>query len=404
MRILIANKFWYLRGGLERVMFDEVEWLESAGHAVAHFSTTHPDNDPSPWADYFVPYLELGQGAPLTVSEKAIAAARMFYSVEAKRRFRRLLAAFRPDVIHVHGIHRQISPSILGAAREADVPVVQTLHDCHHVCPANVLLLPDGEPCEPRQCGELWYGPCVRWRCVRGSLPASALAAAEVSWQRSWRVYERGIARFISPSALLAGRMRQGGWSIACDIVRNAVTLGEDKVGLGDGFCVVGRLSTEKGVDVALEAARRAGVRMTVAGEGPFGGQLQAAYPEVEFLGRLDGGGVSALLARSRAAVIPSRCIENAPMSVLEAMASGTPLVASAIGGIPEQVTDDVDGLLVPPGDVDRLAAALLRLARDDSACSRLGRSARRTAATRFSPATHLEGLLATFQAAGARA
>lgn len=404
MRILVANKFWYLRGGLERVMFDEIAWLESAGHAVAHFSTTHPDNDPSPWSDYFVPYLELGQGASLTSSEKAIAAARMFYSVEAKRRFRRLLGDFRPDVVHVHGIHRQISPSILAAAREASVPVVQTLHDSHHICPANVLLLSDGVPCEPRRCGVLWYGPCVRERCVRDSLPASLLAATEVSWQRFWRVYERGIARFISPSALLAERMRHGGWSIPLDIVRNAVPVEAARVGPGEGFCVVGRLSAEKGVDVALEAARRAGVRLTVAGEGPTGARLRAAYPEAEFLGRIDRAAVSALIARSRGAVIPSRCMENAPMSVLEAMASGTPLIASSIGGIPEQVTDEVDGLLVPPGDPDLLAAAIVRLAGDDSLCSRLGSSARRTVATRFSPDVHLDGLISTYRAAGASA
>ena len=128
MRILVANKFWYRRAGLERVMFDEIGWLEDAGHEVAHFSTQHPENDASPWSDYFAPYLEIGPQTTLTPREKAIAVERMFWNTAAARRFARLLRDFRPDVVHVHGIHRQISPSILarGAAgrspRRADAP------------------------------------------------------------------------------------------------------------------------------------------------------------------------------------------------------------------------------------------------------------------------------------------
>ncbi len=144
LRILVANKFWYHRGGLERVMFDEISWLEEAGHEVAHFSTQHPQNVPSPWSDYFVPYLELGEGGNLRAAQKLRAAARMFYSREAAARFTRLLLEFRPDVIHVHGIHRQLSPSVLVAAHARGIPVIQTMHDYHAFCCADVLLRGDG--------------------------------------------------------------------------------------------------------------------------------------------------------------------------------------------------------------------------------------------------------------------
>ena len=122
MRIRVANEFWYRRGGLERVVFDEIAWPEAAGHETAHFSTRHPENDPSPWSDYFVPYLELGAHGSLTPRERASAAGRMFWNREAARRFACLLRAFRPNIVHVHGIHRQLSPSILAEARRAAVP------------------------------------------------------------------------------------------------------------------------------------------------------------------------------------------------------------------------------------------------------------------------------------------
>lgn len=404
MRIVVANKFWYRRGGLEGVMFDEIEWLESAGHEIAHFSTNHPSNELTPWATYFVPYLELGANGNLSMTQKAHAALRMFSNVDAARLFDLLLRDFRPHVVHVHGIHRQISPSILTVARRHGIPVVQSLHDYHHVCPAADLLRRGVAPCEPRRCGRLWYGPCVGGRCVRDGLTVSALAAAETTWQRATLAYERGIARFICPSHFMALQMRQGGWTQPCDLVPNAVQLGRENQEPGDAFCIVGRLSREKGVGLALEAARRACVRVVVAGEGPASAELRRGYPEVEFVGNLDRLAVRSLMERSKALVVPSIWFENASISVLEAMAAGRPVVASRIGGIAEQVTHDVDGLLVRPGDVDALAHAMRQLADDAELAGHLGAAALRTVATRFTPAQHVHRLLGAYGAALASA
>jgi len=114
MRIRVANELWYRRGGLERVMFDEIAWPEAAGHETAHFSMRHPENDPSPWSDYFVPYLELGAHGSLTPRERASAAGRMFWNREAARRFACLLrASWKP-----RGTARRSSPGISPPNRE----------------------------------------------------------------------------------------------------------------------------------------------------------------------------------------------------------------------------------------------------------------------------------------------
>jgi glycosyltransferase involved in cell wall biosynthesis len=401
MRVLVASKFWYRRGGLERVMFDETAWLESAGHTVAHFATTHPANEQSPWSSYFTPYLELGRDSGLSSREKVRAAVHMFSNREAARRFQQLVDDFGPDVVHLHGIHRQISPSILAPAIRRGVPVVQTLHDFHHICPADTLMHSGVEPCQPRRCSTVWYGSCLAGRCVRGSLPASTLSAAETAWQRGRRVYERNVARSISPSRFLASQMQAAGWTVPIDVVPNAIAVCPPTPVQRSGFCIVGRLSPEKGVAHALEAARTAGVPLTVAGEGPSGSALASQYPEFDFVGRLDGTEVAALMQRSLAVLVPSVCLENAPMSVLEAMASGTLVVASAVGGIPEQVTEGVDGLLVPPGDAAALCSALRSLVEQPDLARHLGVAARRTVEERFSPEGHLEGLLAVYRAAG---
>lgn len=399
MRVLVANKFWYRRGGLERVMFDEISWLEQAGHQVAHFSTTHPANDASPWSEYFVPYVELGVEGGLGVREKLVAAARMFSNHDARKRFSQLIADFRPDIIHVHGIHRQISPSILEAAHRGGVPVVQTLHDYHHICPADVLLWRGETVCEPRRCGRLCYGAAVRGRCVRKSLAASALSAAETSFQRLRRVYERSVARFISPSAFLACEMTSGGWDVPCDVVPNAVPVAGEWRG-GDYVLFAGRLSREKGVSTFLAAAERAGVRAIVVGEGPLEAELRGRFSAAEFLGRVDGETVQSLIEGSLACVVASTWYENAPMSVLEPMAAGAPVVASAIGGIPELIEDGVSGLLVRSGDKQDLAMALARLREDRFLARSLGLAARERIAKHFSPEQHLCGLLQTYEAA----
>ena len=407
MRVLVANKFWYRRGGLERVMFDEVAWLEGAGHDVAHFSAAHPENDESPWARYFVPYLELGVDGALSAGEKLEAAVKMFANRDARSRFSRLLDEFTPDVVHVHGIHRQLSPSILFEARSRNIPVVQTLHDYHHVCPADVLLRGGTEVCEPRACGTLCYGAAVRNRCVRGSLAASSLSAAETAFQRWRRVYERCVTRFVCPSAFLRDVIECGGWKVPCDVIPNVVPVPETAVADTSGstgyVLFAGRIAPEKGVDVLLEAAPRSGVDVVIAGDGPLRGELEGRYSEARFLGRVDGATVDSLIAGASACVVPSTWYENAPMSVLEAMAAGVPVIASDIGGIPEQVEHGVTGLLVPPGDVDALAVALAYIVEHPDAAKAMGAAARERVRQNFSPERHLEQLLRCYEEAMAQ-
>ncbi len=398
MRILVANKFWYRRAGLERVMFDEIAWLAAEGHEIAHFSTRHPENDASPWENYFVPYFELGIQTQISRREQAIAAQRLFWNQEAEASFSRLLRDFRPDVVHVHGIHRQLSPSILAAAQRAHVPVVQTLHDYHPICPADDLLFAGSRACDPPRCTRFNVSPCARFRCVQHSASKSSLAAAELLWRRWVLHYERLVDAFISPSRYLADVVTSHGVNKPIHLLPNAIPdPGTALVGntASDEFVYAGRLSREKGLPTLLRAVELAGVRLAVAGDGPLRASLEAAAPStVRFLGRLDGDDVNRLLATSRAAVVPSEWAENAPMAVLEPMVLGRPVIATRMGGIPEQVRDGVDGVIIPHGNPVELAAALRVLAEDPALADRLGRSARERAITRFDPGVHTRDLV----------
>ena len=398
LRIVIANKFWYRRGGQERVMFDEIAWLEAAGHEVAHFSVQHPENDSSPWADYFAPYLEIGVQSTLTTRQSMRAAQRMFWNREAARRFACVLRGFHPDLVHVHGIHRQISPSILVEAKRSGVPVVQTLHDYHPICPADVLLLGDRVACEPPRCRRVNVLPCVLYHCVHRSRPRSLLAGAELLWRRWVLRYESLVDAFISPSRYLASRIAAAAFpDTAIYVLPNAVPerSHSSHASAGETFVYAGRLAHEKGLPTLLRAAGLAGVKLVVAGDGPMRDSLRTSAPaNVSFVGRLDGEAVDQLLRGCRAAVLPSECVENAPMAVLEAMMLGRPVVATRMGGIPEQVRDGIDGLLVRAGNELELAAALRILADSPDVADRMGRAAHERATGLFGPQRHTSGLL----------
>jgi len=128
---------------------------------------------------------------------------------------------------------------------------------------------------------------------------------------------------------------------------------------LGEHALVAARLSREKGVDLAVEACTRAGLPLVVAGDGPDAEAVRARAGErVRFVGQVPPGEVAALRARAALAIVSSRCAEVMPLAAVEAMAAGVPVVATAMGGLPELVQDP--GALVPPDDPVELAAACL--------------------------------------------
>jgi len=151
----------------------------------------------------------------------------------------------------------------------------------------------------------------------------------------------------------------------------------------------VGRLSPEKGIDTLLDAAGRLplGVRLTIVGHGQLEAQVRAAAAaapdRVEFLGPRSQPEVLALWRRARVAVLPSYS-DPFPFTVLEALSQGTPVVGSAVSGIPEMVTDGENGFLVAPGDGRALAGAVGRILSDASLWSRLSAGAASRASTFF--------------------
>jgi glycosyltransferase involved in cell wall biosynthesis len=396
VRILHVNKFLYRRGGAESYMLDLARLQAAAGHQVEFFGMAHPDNPPYRYAADFPAHVEL-EPPPRRADRRLAATARMVWSPAARRGIDRVLRSFRPDVVHLHNIYHQLSPSVLRPLTERRVPAVMTLHDYKLVCPS-YLFLAQGRVCEA--CLDGHFRHAVTRRCKDGSLAASAVLAVESGLHRRTGAYGP-VQVFICPSRFLATKMAEGGvYPDRMEVLGSFVDTADPTGGTtgGDGVVYAGRLSHEKGVDVLVEAVARLGAaRLEVVGEGPERARLEAlasscAPGRVSFHGRVPRERVLELLRSAAVAAMPSRCHDNQPMAVLEAFGCGVPVVATSLGGLPELIEGGC-GEAVPPEDPAALAAAIGGLLADPVRAAAMGRAARARAERDFAPGRHLARL-----------
>ena len=356
--------------------------LVAAGHEVRALLTDNPDRT-------------LGAAAALVASA---------WNPAASRRAAREVAAFKPDVAHVHNTWFAMSPSVLLPPHRSGIPTVMTVHNYRLSC-ANGLFLRDGEPCEKCLEGSPWNA--ARYRCYRGSRAASSVAATGIDLHRRLGTWPRLVDTFVALSdfarsrlvraGIPADRLMLGGNFVADPGARDQPPSGSRDI------VFVGRLSREKGLHVLLDSWRRAemeGYRLVVIGDGPMRSQLEAAPPAgVWFLGRVPPAEVIARLREARAVVIPSIWYEGQPLVALEALAAGTPLVVSGIGGLPEVLGDTESGWVVEPSHVEALAEAVQRL-RGDATVDRAGAEARRRYCETYTPSAGTARLEAAYASA----
>ncbi|MBI4408033.1 MAG: glycosyltransferase family 4 protein [Candidatus Kerfeldbacteria bacterium] len=388
MRILLINKFFYRRRGAETYLFDLKALLERNGHEVAVFSMVHPENEPSPWNQYFV--------SSVDYSNKNIkAAARMFWSREAQRKLDALLDVFQPDIAHIQNIYHQLSPSILTTLKKRHIPIVLTLHDYKLICP-NYEMYTEQAVC--MRCKGHRYYNAVLHNCLKGSKALSALAMLEMYLHKSMQVYEKNVDCFVSPSQFLKQQLIDWRERVKrIEVLPNFIASPPVLTDLGHDVFYAGSLTAIKGVDLLLDNFRenQYGCRLLLAGSGP----LQAeSNDSIQFLGQLNKEQLANRMRQSRVVVVSSRHHENFPYTVLEAFAAGKPVIGSRRGGIPELVQDGKTGWLFEPTKPASLTAALTQALADDQRIVTYGHNAYQLATTQYTPDKHYEALLSIYQ------
>lgn len=338
MRVLaVHNK--YLKPGGEDVVFQaEAALLEAHGHDVVRFVTSNQD---------------------LKDSGAASLVTNTIWNRGSMRQVRELIQRTQPAVMHVHNTFPLLSPSIYTAARLERVPVVQTLHNFRIICP-NALLYRNGSPCD--DCVDTFTRwPGVVHGCYRGSRIGTSVVATMLATHAALGTFRQRVAHYIVMSEFAKRRFLEAG-AIGSHITVKPNFLERDPgPGTHSGGYVlfVGRLSEEKGIRTLLAAASKITVpefHLKIAGEGPITPPAQGS-PRVEWLGRPNE--VMSLMKDASLLVFPSECYEGCPMTILEALAAGLPVIASGHGSIAEFVSDGVTGLHFSPGDAGDLAAKI---------------------------------------------
>jgi len=408
MKILLVNKYYYNRGGSETYTFDLANLLESKSHRVIPFSMHHEENLPSEYSKYFMGNVDFANSLnSFNLASAFKVAQRSIYSFEAKQKIEQLIKETKPDLAHLQNINYQITPSILYALKKHNIPIVWTLHDYTLICP-NTQFLNNGEVCE--RCKRRKYYRAVQTRCKKNSLTASLMTCIESYIYKILGTY-RFVDKFITPSKFLRDKLIEYGFDANRIVhIPNFLNLQDidlertaGSVEQSDKFAYIGRLSSEKGVDTLIRAVSRVkGAKLVIAGDGPMRRELEelgnsVGAGRIEFLGYLQKNEVNSLLERVMFVVVPSKCFENFPYSVLEAFAWGKPVVGSRIGGIPEQIEDGVNGFLFNHNDEIELSEKIQHLLTNRSLIPDMGKRARKKVEEEYSPEMYYKKLIEVY-------
>jgi glycosyltransferase involved in cell wall biosynthesis len=259
--------------------------------------------------------------------------------------------------------------------------VVQTLHNFRLLCPG-ALLLRDGRACT--DCLGKLPLPAVRHACYRGSRPATAAVAAMLAAHRAMGTWSAAVDRYVALTPFARDLFVRGGLPEEKIAVVPNFLADDPGMGAGGGgyALFVGRLSPEKGVGTLLEAWTRhdPGLPLVIAGDGPLGDAVAEAArvsPAIRWLGRQERPAVLDLMHAADALVLPSLWSENLPLTLVEAYACGTPVVASDHGAMRGLVEDGETGRRFTPEDPAALAASVRAVTGSRAANERLRRAAR---------------------------
>lgn len=359
MKILMVNKFLYPNGGSETYMFKLGEYLSSIGHQVEYFGMEHRDRCVSNSAEQYTSGMDFHTANAL---DKLKYSLKTIYSKEAREKLNTVLDHFQPDVVHLNNFNFQLTPSIIYAVEDFDkrtgrkTKLVYTAHDSQLICP-NHMMYNNENVCEKCLGGN--FSNCTKNKCIHGSTLKSLLGTFEAKLYNSKNTYNR-IDNIICCSEFIKTKLDTNPlFKNKTVTLHNFIdSVDKKQTEKKDYILYFGRFSKEKGIETLIRAKN---INFICAGSGPLEEQVNAA-PNLTNVGFKTGAELEQLIREAKLSVFPSVCYENCPFSVMESIMYGTPVVASAIGGIPELVDDGKTGFLFEAGNAEKMIEAINKI------------------------------------------
>ncbi|MFC3198377.1 glycosyltransferase family 4 protein [Parapedobacter deserti] len=335
MRILIIHNH-YQRPGGEDVVFEQERTLLSSVAAVETLTSRNRTGWRGAWQTLWSPW-----------------------NVWAGHRLKRAIRRHRPDVIHIHNLHYAIGPIAIRIAKRHGIPVVMTLHNYRLLCPSATLF----------HNGRLFTDSLravFPWNAVRLGVHSHSVFKtfwlAFTVWLHKKAGTWRMVDRYIALTAFARQLFAESTLGLPEDqfIVKpNFVTAGQATASARGGyFLFIGRLAPEKGIEVLLAAFSGTDCLLRIAGDGPLRQRVIDAagtQSNITYLGSLNPTEIRRELSACSALIFPSIWYEGMPMTLLEAFAAGTPVIASDLGAMQGMVADGQTGYRFPPGDAQAL-------------------------------------------------
>lgn len=368
MKVLLVNKFLFPKGGAETYVFVLGRLLEDNGHEVQYFGLENVKNTVGNRANSYVTNMDFSEG----VKKNITAPLRIIYNSEARKKIRRVLDDFHPDVVHLNNIEYHLTPSIILETNKwrketkHDCKIVYTAHDYQLVCPSHGLFDKNIVPCE--KCLDGHYIHCFNTKCLKNSRMKSLLGTIDGYWWKYSKAYSY-VDAFICCSEFLKVKLdsqkKFRNHTIALHNFKGIKPI--ENVVKKDYVLEFGHLSRDKGTDTLIEVAKMMpDTKFVFAGYGPSTEKM-VGIENIEYVGFKTGDELERLVAEAIITVYPSEWYENCPFSVIESILLGTPVIGSRMGGIPELIDEGVNGELFEAGNVSELKEKISKLILDSS-------------------------------------
>lgn len=333
LKILQAHNYYQQAGGEDTVVAQEKALLESNGHEVI---TYYKNNDV---INSIKGVQKIGLLKETTWSRKT------YEEVNT------ILKQDKIDLCHVHNTLPLISPSIYYACKDNKVPVVQTLHNYRLIC-TNGLLMREGRICE--DClGRSAYG-AISKKCYRNSAIQTYAVARMLQKNKRMGTWSSQVDAYLCLTEMARQKFIEHGLPRDKLIVKpNFIKVDVEPTETKSNYLLfAGRLTSSKGVELIKSVAKKVDYPIKMVGDGELSPIFKNS-PNVELLGKRSHNETLNLIKNAKALLFPSLWYEGMPMTIIEAFALKTPVIASDLGAMSSMIKDGANGLLFNPQKID---------------------------------------------------
>ena len=407
MKIVLVNYRYFISGGPERYYFNIKEILENKGHEVIPFSVKSSRNLPNAYEKYFLDIVD--DEVYFSQSRKSVKVifksfTRMFYSFEAKRKFKQLLKDTEPDLVYIMQFHNKISPSIIDVAVSLKKPVVHRISDFQYMCPNALFYNEVKGVCEDCLVGKRLS--CVKYKCVLNSSVYSAIKLAVKMLHDTMHVTKR-INAFVVPSSFTLGKLHKYG--IPRDKLNHIPTFFNlkqlDPVVEYKPFALfIGRIERQKGLMTLLKAFVNSEYNLKIIGfsndgyEDELKEYLKDKKHHIEFLGKKSFEEIEPYLKLCLFTMTPSEWYDNFPNVILESFAFKKAVIATNFGSLSELVQNNRTGLTFKYANVEDLKVKVAYMFEHPEEAKVMGENAYIDLVSQYSPNVHYEKLISLFK------